>query len=203
MDMYGPPQPAPTPLRGRIVVASVAIIAVAAVAAITAVVAHFHGTTSSIPAGSIPGLQNPAPGACLTDTQARAVWTDVSQRLDALSLHPDTTRVGDVAEGTAAAEITQYLQQTLLDKHLTERERERLDGLTVVQAGCGSGSLTVQATETLVQDDYLAPDGHVDHKDPQVGQTQHLLESYVRSGSVWKLIALTSLDQPSPSGNIV
>jgi len=189
--------------RGRTAFATGVVIVLTGLAALGIAVFRLAGT-DSVPAAIVPGVtQTPAPGACLDSARARGVWNDVTGRLDALSLHPDTAKVGQVAEGTAGDEIRQYLQTTLIDKGLTERERERLDDLTVVQAGCGGEPLTVNVTETLVQDDYLARDGHVDHQDAGVGQTLHMLESYVRSGSTWKLIALTSLDQPTPDGSTV
>jgi len=189
--------------RGRTAFATGVVIVLTGLAALGIALFRLAGT-DSVPAAAVPGVtQTPAPGACLDSARARGVWNDVTGRLDALSLHPDTAKVGQVAEGTAGEEIRQYLQTTLIDKGLTERERERLDDLTVVQAGCGGEPLTVNVTETLVQDDYLARDGHVDHQDAGVGQTLHMLESYVRSGSTWKLIALTSLDQPTPDGSTV
>jgi hypothetical protein len=90
------------------------------------------------------------------------------------------------------------MQQRLLDQNLTEREQSRLDDLGIVQAACGAQPLTVRVTETLLQDDYLAADGSVDHADPGVGQAAHLLQSYVRSGATWKLITIASLD-PTPT----
>ena len=196
------PQPLSRPRTALAAGIMVALIGLALVAAIIV-----HATTrdsASLPAGAVPGVvQTPAAGPCVTAKQARTVWNDVNDRIDALSLHPDLKRVGDVAEGTAADEISQYLQQNLIDKKLTERERERLDDLTLVEPGCNGQPLTVNVTETLVQDDYLATDGHVDHSDANVGHSLHLLESYVRAGNTWKVVALTSLDQPTPSGNFV
>lgn len=181
------------------------MVVLSALAAIAAVIVHDTSGRSkgTLPASGVPGVtQTPPGGPCLDSTQARGVWSDVNGRLNALSLHPDTKRVGDVAAGTAADEIRQYLQKTLIDKNLTERERERLDDITVIQPGCAGQPLTVHISETVVQDDYLRPDGHLDHTDSAVGQTLHMLESYVRSGGTWKIIALTPLDQPTPQGNI-
>jgi subtilisin family serine protease len=196
-----PPAPPPArPARSRWTLAVVATVVLAVVAAAGAVVVHRLSSGGSVPAADVPGLaQTPAPGACVDEAQARSVWSDVTARLDALVLHPDVSRVDTVAQGTAAQEIRAYLEQTLLDKHLHEREQERLDALQVVQRGCGGVPLTVRATETLVRDDYLAPDGHVDHTDSGVGQTHDTLESYVRSGGSWKLIALATLGGPTPT----
>lgn len=189
--------------RGRTAFATGVVIVLAGVAAL-GIAAFRLVNQDNLPASAVPGITaTPPPGACLDDPAARGVWNDVTARLDALSLHPDRSKVADVAEGTAGDEIRQYLQSTLISKGLTEREKERLDDLTVVQAGCNGEPLTVNITETLVQDEYLARDGHVDHQDSSVGQSLHMLESYVRSGSTWKLIALTSLDQPTASGNTV
>lgn len=200
-----PPSPPARSSRARIALAAGIMVALAGVAFIAALIAHFADNGhNSLPAGSIPGIPTPGTGAaCLDTTQARAVWTDVTKRLDALSLHPDVSRVGDVAAGSAATEIRHYLQQTLIEKHLTEREREQLDNLSVIEDGCNGLPLTVHVTETLVQDDYLAPDGHVDHSDSQVGHQLETVESYVRSGSTWKVVAITSLEQPTPQGNTV
>jgi len=189
--------------RNALAAAGVVVI-VAAVAVAAAVLRIGSGASSSLNAGAVPGVtQTPAPGPCLDATHARTVWNDVTRRLDALALHPDTTRVGDAAEGTAAEQLRTYLQQTLIDKNLHEREQERLDDISVVQAGCNGQPLTIHATETLVRDDYLAADGHVDHVDSGVGRTTHLLESYVRSGTTWKVIVISPLDQPTASGNFV
>jgi hypothetical protein len=167
-------------------------------------VAHVSGSKSALPAAAVPGvLQTPGAGACVNKQGAQQVWTEVSDRLDALVLHPALSGVDAVAQGTAATQMRTYIQQRLLDNHLTERERSKLDDLSVVQPACGAQPLTVRVTVTLVQDDYLAADGHVDHADPGVGQTNHLLQSYVRSGATWKLITIASLDQsPAPGTTI-
>jgi hypothetical protein len=194
-----PPQ-RPGPGRALLVAAGIVAVAVAAV-----LVGRATAGSNSVPASSVPGVTStPAPGPCLDDQQARGVWSDVTKRLDALVLHPDLARVATVAQGTAAQEISDYVQHTLLDHHFTEREHERLDDLSVVQPGCGGQPLSVRVTETLVQDDYLAPDGHVDHRDAGVGQSHQLLETYMHTASGWKVIDIASLDAtPSPSGNIV
>jgi hypothetical protein len=197
MSLPDAPPPSNRTATGFAVMVTLALLALGGALAVHVA----SGSTGSVPAGSVPGVTaTPQPGPCVDTQQARSIWNDVNTRIDGLSLHPDLSRVGDVAEGSAADEITAYLQQQLLDHKLTERERERLDALTVVQNGCGGNPLTVNVSETVVQDDYLAPNGHVDHSDPAVGQTLHLVESYVRSGSTWKIITMTSLDQPTPSG---
>jgi len=192
-------------LRTRVAIAAAAaVVLVGITLGAAVVVAHVGGSTNAIPAGSVPGvLQTPGAGGCVGKTEARQVWNDVSARLDALVLHPSLSGVDGVAQGTAATQIRAYLQQRLLDQRLTEREQSRLDDLSVVQSACGSQPLTVRVTETLVQDDYLAADGSVDHADPGVGQTSHLLQSYVRSGGGWKLITVASLDQTPGPGTTV
>jgi len=203
-DTPEPPEPPIPPSRSRWLIAVITTVALAAGTTVT-VVAVRHGT-GSVPATSVPGVtETPVPGACVGESAARGIWTDVSHRLDALVLHPTLSGVGSVATGTAAQQIRQYIQQTLLDKHLTEREQERLDALSVVQPGCNGAFLTIRATETLVRDDYLAADGHVDHVDAGLGQTHQLLESYQRTGSTWKVFAIVPLDEPtpSPSGQII
>ena len=200
-DLPPPPPPpsAPDPSHRRSAVLALGGAGLAVLLTVAALVsAHLRHTDSVVPAATVPGIaQTPGTGPCLDEAKARAVWDDVSQRLDALALHPDLDRVGDVAEGTAAEGLRRYLQDTLISKHLTEREKERVDALNVVQPGCGGQPLTVRLTETLVQDDYLAADGHVDHQDPGVGQQHHLIESFVRAGDTWKVITIAPLDAPS------
>jgi hypothetical protein len=188
---------------GIAVMLAVGLFFVAIVAAITVVtLTASHG--SAVPAGAVPGIiTTPGGGPCVDEAGARTVWNDVNARLDALVLHPDLGRIAAVAQGTAATQMQQYLQQRLIDQHLTEREQERLDSLVIVQAGCGNQPLTVRVTETLVRDDYLAADGSVDHADPGVGSASHVLESYVRSAGVWKVITISSLDQTPNPGTIV
>jgi hypothetical protein len=192
-------------LRTRVgLAAAAAIVLVGATLGAAVTLARVSGNKGTVPASSVPGvLQTPQSGSCTTVAQAKQVWTDVSTRLDALVLHPDLSGVDAVAQGNAAAQMRQYIQQRLLDHNLTEREKSRLDDLSVVQPGCGSQPLTVRVTETLMQDDYLASDGHVDHVDAAVGQAQHLLETYVRSGSTWKVADIASLDQSPAPGSTV
>jgi len=181
----------------------IAVVLLAVAFGAAAAVVHFGGNkSSSTPSGAAPAPPT-ATAQCLSDSQARAIWTDVNGRLDALVLHPDLSKIGGVAEGTAAVDMQQYIQTKLLDPKLTERERERLDSLSIVQAGCNGQPLTLRVTETLVQDDYLAADGHVDHQDPAVGTASHLLESFARSGSTWKVTSIASLDQTPNPGTTV
>ena len=80
---------------------------------------------------------------------------------------------------------------------------DRLDSLTVLDPGCGKGTVRVRVTVTLVQDDYLAADGHVDHSDEAVGSTFHLIESFVRSGTGWKETDFEDADQPTPTPQLL
>jgi hypothetical protein len=188
-------------LRHRLRLAAAAVVALGGVTAGTALaVAHATTEQTAVPAGAVPGvLQTPGGGTCLTQAQARAVWQNVDERMTALELHPSLSGVDAVAQGTAATQLRQYLQQRLLDQHLSEREVQRLDSISVLQFACGSQPLTVRAYVTLVQDDYLAADGHVDHRDPGVGQTSEVLLSYVRTPGGWKVITIASLGAPPAS----
>jgi hypothetical protein len=182
-----------------------AVLVLGVAAAVAVAVVHFRGSHGgALPAGAVPGVATtPGSGSCLDEAGARRVWADINARLEALVLHPDIGRIADVAQGAAATQMQQYLQQRLIDENLTEREVERLDDLTIVQAGCGSQPLTVRVIETLVQDDYIDADGVLDHSDPGVGSASHVLESYVRSGNVWKVITISSLDQTPNPGTTV
>ncbi|HEV7679524.1 MAG TPA: hypothetical protein VGQ42_13240 [Candidatus Dormibacteraeota bacterium] len=188
-------------LGGALLLAVLPIVAACGALAVV----HFSGVRSgALPARAVPGVATtPGSGACVDVAGARMVWSDVNARLQALVLHPDVGRIAGVAQGAAATQMQQYLQQRLIDQHLTERELERLDDLSIVEAGCGSGPLTVRVTETLVQDDYIDAGGSVDHTDPGVGSASHVLESYVRSGDVWKVITISSLDQTPNPGTTV
>lgn len=188
-------------LLQRMRLAAAGVVALGGITAGTALaVAHATTTQNVVRAGAVPGvLQTPGAGTCVAQAEARAVWQGVNTRVDALVLHPSLAAVDGVAQGTAAVQLRQYVQQRLLDQHLTEREVQRLDSLTVVQPACGSQPLTVRAAVTLVQDDYLAADGHVDQHDPGVGQASQVIESYVRTTSGWKVITIARVGQPSVS----
>jgi hypothetical protein len=167
-------------------------------AGLTAVAAVLSGCSSAT--NSPTGSPVPAQGTgCVTQQQATQVWTQIDTRLNAIELDPKHAGTADVATGAALTGIRQYLQQQLVAKNLTEREVDHLQSLSVVDAGCNGGTLQLRVTMTLVQDDYLATDGHVDHADAQVGKTLHILDSYVRSGGVWKESDFQDLDQPGPT----
>lgn len=129
---------------------------------------------------------SPAAASCITQSQAETIWTSVDQRLNAAVLDPKHSGLSDVATGSALSLIQQYVQTTLVQPHLTEREVDHLDQLIILNAGCGGAPLHVHVAMTVVRDDYLKPDGKVDHSDPTVGTTLHLDETFVRAGGGWK-----------------
>jgi hypothetical protein len=136
--------------------------------------------------------------ACVTQTEATRIWMTVNHRLAAIELDPHHAGVSAVTTGNALTEITTYMGQQLVARGLTEHEVDRLDRLTVVQAGCDGGRLILNVTMTLVQDDYLKA-GAVDHRDPSVGRAFNLLQEYMRSGGSWKESDLSDLTPPGAS----
>ena len=149
------------------------------------------------------GTSNSATTGCVSQSQAQQIWTQIDNQLNAIVLDPSHAGLGNVATGNALAQIQQYIQTTLVQANLTEKEVDRLDALTVLSAGCNNGTLTVHVTMTVTRDDYLTPTGKVDHSDPQVGATLHLDESYMRAGSSWKESDFTNLDAPSQTPQLV
>jgi len=142
------------------------------------------------------GASPSAPG-CVSTTQAVRIWTAIDNRINAIERDPHGTGLSDATTGDALTEIQTYLQDQLVSQGLTEREVDHLDFLVVVEAGCEGQPLILRVTETLVQDDYLNASGGVDHHDPQVGQTLHLLQEYEHTGGVWKENDFSDLDQPA------
>jgi hypothetical protein len=140
---------------------------------------------------------------CVSQSQAKQIWTQIDSQLNAVVLDPKHAGLGNVTTGNALALIQQYIQTTLVQPHLTEKEVDRLDALSIISAGCNNGTLTVHVTMTVVRDDYLSAAGTVDHSDPQAGKTIHLDESYMRAGSGWKESDFTSLDAPSQTPQLV
>lgn len=136
---------------------------------------------------------------CVTQLEATRIWTTVSHRLAAVELDPHHAGVSAVTTGNALAQITTYMEQQLVARGLTEHEVDRLDQLSVVQAGCNGSRLIVNVTMTLVQDDYLKAGGAVDHRDPSVGRAFNLLQEYVQSGGSWKETDLSDLTPPGAS----
>lgn len=159
-----------------------------------------HATSSA--RASASGSAAPQAG-CVSQSQAQQIWTQVDGQLNAIVLDPKHAGLSDVATGNALALIQQYIQTTLVQANLTEKEVDRLDALNILSAGCNNGTLTVHVTMTVVRDDYLNPAGKVDHSDPQVGATLHLDESFVRAGSGWKESDFTNLDSPSQTPQLV
>ena len=158
-------------------------------------------STSSVGASA---SSSAAPKAgCVSQSQAQQIWTQIDNQLNAIVLDPQHAGLSNVATGNALAQVQQYIQTTLVQANLTEKEVDRLDALNVLSAGCNNGTLTVHVTMTVVRDDYLNPAGKVDHSDPQVGATLHLDESYVRAGSGWKESDFTNLDSPSQTPQLV
>jgi hypothetical protein len=159
--------------------------------------AAFVASCATPPAPSTPRL-GPNTG-CVTQSQATHIWVTVNHRLATLELDPHHAGVSAVTTGDALVQITTYMDQQLLARGLTEHEVDRLDHLSVVQAGCNGSSLIVNVTMTLVQDDYLKASGAVDHRDASVGRAFNLLQEYLYSGGSWKESDLTDLTPPGAS----
>ncbi len=145
----------------------------------------------------------PAGVGCVDVAAARDIWTRVDNRLNVIVLDPNHQGLSDVATGAALTQLQQYIQQTLVASSLTEREVDSLDGLTVQSPACSSGSLQLAIATRATRGDYLKPDGSIDHSDPMVGVEVHLLESFDRVGGVWKESDVQSLDNPTPSAQVV
>jgi hypothetical protein len=154
---------------------------------------------TAFPAGGAPA----AGAGCVDTASARDIWTRVDHRLNAIVLDPKHQGLSDVATGAALTQLQQYVQQMLVVNGVTEREVDSLDALTVSDAGCAGGSLKLTIATRATTDDYLRPDGSVDHADPMVGVEVHLLETFARVSGVWKESDVQSLESPSPSGQIV
>lgn len=143
-----------------------------------------------------------APG-CVTKAAARDIWTWINNRLNAIALDPKHQGLSDVATGTALSDIQSYIQTTLVAKNLTEREVDTLDSLTVTDAACTGNSLQLTVASTVKQDDYLKPDGSVDHADSAVGTQLHLVETFDRVNGVWKESSIGDAGGTSPSPQVV
>ncbi len=176
------------PRRALLVDGSRRALLVAGVAGTAALLVSCSPTPS---AGGSPPL-----AVCVTNAQAVEIWTKIDNRINAIELDPHHTGLSDVTTGAALTEIETYMEDQLVSQGLTEHEVDHLDGLVVVEAGCKGQPLTLRVTETLVQDDYLNAGGAVDHHDPEVGQTLHLLQEYENTGGVWKENDFSDLDQP-------
>ncbi len=151
-------------------------------------------------AGGATPTPTPKPATgCVTRAQATQIWTSIDKKLNAIELDPKHAGLSAVATGNAFGLITDYLQNQLVNQHFTEREVDRLDSLTVVNAGCNNGTLELKVGVTATRDDYLTPSGHVDHSDPLVGVLLHIDESFTRSGGGWKESDFVDLDLPPAS----
>ena len=153
--------------------------------------------SSSAKSPSSSGVR--AGSGCVTQSQAQQIWTDIDTKLNAMEADPAHATPSTVTTGAALTGVQQYLQQQLVANKWTEKEVDKLESLSVVSAGCNSGSLQVKVTMTLVTDEYLSASGAVDHHDPTEGQTLHFLNSYQRTGGSWKEDDFVNLDQPQPT----
>lgn len=136
---------------------------------------------------------------CVSQSEATQIWTSVNNALIAMEADPKHADPSTVTTGPAMRGVQQYLENQLIANNLTEHEVDRLQSLTVVNAGCNNATLQLRATVVLVTDDYLTGAGKLDHSDPSTGQTLHFLEFYQRTGGTWKETEFQNLDQPAPS----
>lgn len=176
------------------------LLVIAGCSSSTATSSARHSPTSSSSTGGSSPSAIPAQGSgCVSQTEAMQIWNKADAKLNAIELDPKHAGVADVATGEAQQLINVYLQQQLVALNFTEKEVDKLDSLTVIDAGCNGGTLDLHVAIVLVRDDYLKPDGQVDHPDPQVGMTLHFDETFVRVSSVWKEANFSSLDQATPT----
>jgi hypothetical protein len=149
--------------------------------------------------GGAPSISHAQGKGCVSQSEASRIWTQLDQKLNALERDPRRASVSEVATGQAEQVINEYLQNDLIAHDFTENEVDKLRSLTVLEAGCDGGRLRVQVAETVVQDDYLKPDGAVDHSDALVGTTITVVQTFVRSGKGWKESDFADLDQGTPN----
>jgi hypothetical protein len=158
---------------------------------------HSGGSPGSSSTPS-PGSSVPAQGTgCVSHDEAVRIWTEIDQKLNAVELDPKHAGVTDVATGQALQLINEYLQMQLVSSNFTEKEVDKLESLSIVDAGCNGGDLQVTVSEKVVQDDYLKPNGQVDHADPAVGTTLQLAETFTRSGGTWKESDFRDMSSPT------
>ena len=158
-------------------------------------------SAKATPAGGAIGGVRAQGSGCVSQAQAQQIWTDIDNRIIAFEAHPKTATPDTVATGAALEAIQTYLAQQLEANNWTEREVDKLDSLTVANAGCNNGTLVVHGTITLVTDEYLAGDGQVDHHDSQEGQKQDFIDNYVRVGGYWKQSQLQNPNQAAPTAS--
>lgn len=156
--------------------------------------------TSHAPASAAPSGRVPAQGSgCVSEAEARQIWADINNAIDAMEADPKDAAPSDFTSGAALAAVQQYLAQQLVANRWTEHEVDRLDALSVVNPACHNGTLQLHVTITVVTDVYLAANGQVDHHDNTEGQQAHLSNSYVRSGGRWRETELLDTDPASPT----
>lgn len=175
-------------------------------AAVLAACGAAAGTGGSSGGGPAATGAVPSQGSgCVSQSEARQIWTDIDNRINAMEADPKHATPSSVTSGAALNTVEQYLAATLRANNWTEHEVDRLDSLSVVNAGCNNGPLELRVTITLVTDEYITAGGQIDHHDPSEGQQQHLSDSYARDGGVWKETNLLDLDAPSPqpTGQII
>src|SRR5438270_9395920 len=120
---------------------------------------HSGGSPGSSSTAS-PGSSVPAQGnGCVSHDEAVRIWTEIDQKLNAIELDPKHAGVTNVATGQALQLINEYLQMQLVSANFTEKEVDKLESLSIVDAGCNGGDLQVTVSEKVVQDDYLKPNG--------------------------------------------
>lgn len=157
------------------------------------------GGTATPPPASGTGVVRAQGSGCVSQEQARQIWTAIDNQIVAFEANPKTAKPDTVATGAALEAIQTYLAQQLEANHWTEREVDKLEQLTVANAGCNNGTLVVHGTITLVTDEYLAGDGQVDHHDSEEGQKQDFIDNYVRVGGYWKESQLQNPNQTAPT----
>lgn len=163
------------------------------------------GCASSRP-GTSPTAVDAAPAAtsaCVDAATARDIWTRIDKRLNAIMLDPQHRGIAQVATGTALTKMQGYIQTTLVANKLTEREVDTLDSLSVSDPACNRGSLRLVVTITAVADDYLRPDGSIDHSNPLVGAHTHIVETFDRVAGTWRESDSLRLDRVTPSPRFV
>ncbi|MBV8528747.1 MAG: hypothetical protein JOZ75_10555 [Candidatus Dormibacteraeota bacterium] len=154
---------------------------------------------AATPPSGASGAVRAQGSGCVSQAEAQQIWTGIDNQIIAFEANPEDANPDIVATGAALQAIQTYLAQQLEANHWTEREVDKLDSLTVANAGCNNGTLVVHGTLTLITDEYLAGDGQVDHHDSQEGQKQDFIDNYVRVGGYWKQSQLQNPNQSAPT----
>ena len=177
-----------------------AVTAVAAVCtAVVAACGSSGSAVSSAPSSGASGAVKAQGSGCVSQSQAQQIWTAIDNRIIAFEADPKNAKPDTIATGAGLSAVQQYLARQLVANHWTEREVDKLDSLTVVNAGCNNGTLIVHGTITLVTDEYVAADGTVDHHDSEEGSQQEFIDNYVRVGGFWKQSQLQNPNQTGPT----